>query len=101
MRPFQRIGHLVERASELAQLPWPRGNPSAPAPLPVGDSLLRTDQGLDLAHNKQISSYPGRGEREGSDEPQPRNIEGEHLVRAGKGDSRWDANAHVGVRALR
>src|SRR5215475_10054390 len=101
MRPFQRLGHLVEGASELAQLPLPIGNPSAHAQLPGGDSLRRTDQGLDLAHNKQISSYPGSGEREASDKPQGRKIAGENPVDAGKGDSRWDANAHVGVRALR
>src|SRR5215475_2726943 len=100
MRTIQRLGHLVEGISELAQLPLPTGKPSAHTQLPGGDSLRRSDEGLDLAHDEQISSHPGSGEREASDEPQGREIAGENLVDASKGDSRRDANAHVGVRAL-
>ena len=101
MRPFQRLGHLVEGAGELAQLPLTLGKPGADAQLPGGDSLRRSDEGLDLAHDEQVSTHPGRGEREASDKPQHRNIAGKNLVDAGKGDSRRDANAHVRVRALR
>ena len=101
VRPFQRFGHLVEGAGELAQLPLPLRKPGAHAQLPCGDSLRRSDERLDLAHDEQVSTHPGRGEREASDEPQRRKIAGKNPVGAGKGDSRRDANAHVCVRALR
>ena len=101
VRPFQRLGHLVKGAGELAQLPLPLGKPGAHAQLPGRDSLRRSDEGLDLAHDEQVSTHPGRGKGEASDEPQRRNIAGENLVDASKGDSRRDANAHVRVRALR
>src|SRR5262249_42108949 len=71
------------------------------AQLPGGHSLRRSDEGLDLTHDEQVSTKPGRREREASDEAQGRNIAGEHLVDASKGDSRRDANAHIRVRALR
>src|SRR5262249_42304677 len=101
VRAIQRLGHLVEGAGELAQLPLPIGKPSAHAQLPGGDSLRRTDQGLDLAHDEQIPSHPGSGEREASDKPQHRKIAGEDTVDASKRDSRRDTNAYVRVRALR
>ena len=50
VRPVQRLGHLVEGAGELAQLPLPMGKPGAHTQLPGGDSLRRSDKGLDLAH---------------------------------------------------
>ena len=101
MRPFQRLGHLVKGAGELAELPLTPGKPGTDAQLPGGNSLRRFDEGLDLAHDEQVSTHPGRGKGKASDEPQRCNIAGENLVDASKGDSRPGSNAHVRVRALR
>ena len=99
MRPFQGLGHLVERACELIQLPRLMGKTGAHAQLPSSDSFRRFHECLNLADDKQVSAQPGCGERECSDEDQRRKIAGENLVDASKSNGRRDANAHVRVRA--
>ena len=101
MRPFQRLGHLIEGAGELAQLSLPVGKPAAHAQLPACDSFRRSNEGLDLAHDKQISTHPGGGKREAGNERERHKIAYENPVRAGKRDSGRNANNYVCVRALR
>src|SRR5262245_38004270 len=101
LRAIQRLGHLVEGAGELAQLSLAIGKTGTHPQFAGRDALCRSNEGLDLAHDENISTHPGRGEREGSDEPERCKIADENLVNAGKGHSRRDADAHEGVRALR
>ena len=96
---FQRFGHLVEGAGELAQLPLPLGKPGAHVQFPGGDTLGRPDEGLYVADDEQVSTGPGGGEREAGDEPERQQIAGEYPVSVGKGDSSWDTDANISIRA--